>query len=273
MTVMADHARISVIKPISAKAAAWAVLVVIGGTQITFNIVHAVHGGRLNLVLAILYGIAPVFTAMCLSHIVATYKGGWFMQTVTFAVMLGAMGLSISAAAAVVAPAAGPDARKWLFGLVLDTGVLLALRVILSERERDAARQETEQAEAMARDQANGAAALEQAQAEARGAAAVAAALEADLARSAAELARTTAALEAEQARQRSRQKAGQRAGQRDASDRDKTRDKVARLLADNAGWTNAEVARTAGVSERTVSRVRNAPSDTERRLHSVREG
>ena len=104
MALMAEHARIPLIKPVTARAAAWAVLVVIGGTQVTFNIVHAVGGGRLNVFLAVLYGVAPVFTAMCLSHIVATYKGGWFMQAVTFAVMAGAMGLSISASADVVAP-------------------------------------------------------------------------------------------------------------------------------------------------------------------------
>jgi len=41
----------------------------------------------------------------------------------------------------------------------------------------------------------------------------------------------------------------------------DKTRDKVARLLADNPTWTLADVAAKAGVSERTVSRIKNAPA------------
>lgn len=205
MTDMPEHARIPIIKPVTAKTAAWAVLIVVGGTQVTYNIWHAVLGGRLNIFLAILYGIVPVFTAMCLSHIVATYKGGRVMQAITFLVMLGAMGLSISASAAVVAPAAGPDLRKWVFGLVLDTGVLVALRVILSEREQDAARQETERAEAAAREEATGAAALEAARAEAAAAAARTAEVEAELAaRTAtmeADLARSATALEVERAR------------------------------------------------------------------------
>lgn len=118
-------------------AAAWSVLIGMGGTSVTFNVCHAVGHGQLALALALLYGIAPVFAAAFLSHIAAVHHGGWFMRSVTFAVMLGAMSLSIGATASVVAPAAG--ALRWLFGCVLDAAALVALRVILDRRESDAA--------------------------------------------------------------------------------------------------------------------------------------
>jgi len=121
----------------SAVFAAWAVLVGMGGTSVTYNVYHAVHHGSMNLGLALLYGIAPVFAAALLSHIVAEHDGGRFLQAVTFAVMLGAMTLSIGATAAVVKPAAGPW-MQWLFGAVLDAAALVALRVILSGRKRQA---------------------------------------------------------------------------------------------------------------------------------------
>lgn len=121
----------------SGVAAAWAVLVGMGGTSVTYNVYHAVTHGQMDLALALLYGIAPVFAAACLSHIVAVYNGGWFMRAVAFAVMLGAMTLSIGATASVVAPTAGP--LRWLFGGVLDAAALVALRVILDRRESDAA--------------------------------------------------------------------------------------------------------------------------------------
>jgi hypothetical protein len=121
----------------SAVFAAWAVLVGMGGTSVTYNVYHAVHHGSMNLGLALLYGIAPVFAAALLSHIVAEHDGGRFLQAVTFAVMLGAMTLSIGATASVVEPASGPW-MQWLFGAVLDAAALVALRVILSGRKRKA---------------------------------------------------------------------------------------------------------------------------------------
>ena len=206
MDVMPEHARHPApAERTSGTIAAWAVLIGMGGTTVTYNIWHAVHAGRLNAVLAVLYGIAPVFAAMGLSHIVATHKGGRFMQAVTFGVMLGAMVLSIGAVAAVVGATAGPVPLKWLFGLVLDTAALVALRVILAEREQDAARQEAAGAAALAREEATGTAALEAARAEAREATARAAGIEAELASKTAaleaELARLGTALEVERAR------------------------------------------------------------------------
>ena len=129
----------------SAVIAAWAVLVGMGGTSVTYNVYHATHNGSMNLGLALLYGIAPVFAAALLSHIVAEHDGGRFLQAVTFAVMLGAMTLSIGATAAVVEPAAGPW-MQWLFGAVLDAAALVALRVILSSRKHKAAAAEAMEA-------------------------------------------------------------------------------------------------------------------------------
>src|SRR5579859_406333 len=151
--------------------AAWAVLLGMGGTSVTYNVYHAVHHGQLNLWLALLYGIAAVFAAAMLSHIVAVVNSGWVMKTITYLVMLGAMTLSIGATASVVAPAAGPWMR-WLFGIVLDAAALLALRVILESRRRQAT-SVTALAEARA--------AAEQAHAEAVAASATAARLQTEL--------------------------------------------------------------------------------------------
>lgn len=118
--------------------AAWAILAGMGATSVTYNVVHAVHGGALNIFLALVYGIAPVYGAALLSHVVAVHGGGRLMQAVTFALMLGAMGLSIGATAAVVRPVAGAW-MQWLFGIVTDGAALVALRVILASRHRKAA--------------------------------------------------------------------------------------------------------------------------------------
>lgn len=235
----------------AATAAAWAVLVGMGGTSVTYNIYHAVHGGHLRVGLALLYGIAPVFAAMCLSHIVAVYKGGWFMQAVVFAVMLGAMWLSIGAIAAVIGPASGH--LRWLFGLVLDAAALIALRVILSERERAAA-------EAGIAETAT--AAAEAAGHEAAGAVAEAAGLRAELESTRAEIAAAGAhreRLEAdlrsalESARQkRSRGKGRSAAGTAGKSAPDDEVTMEARaldLLATDLDMSGAELARRLGVT------------------------
>lgn len=124
--------------PSHARPAAWAVLVAMGGTTMTFNIWHATHAGHMNPWLAPLYGMSPVLVAGGLSHMVSAHRGGPFMKTVTFIVMLGAMALSIGATGDVVAGAAGP--MRWLFGGVLDAAALLALQVIMSPESRAAAR-------------------------------------------------------------------------------------------------------------------------------------
>lgn len=132
MTVMANHARKN-----GTPWAAWAVLIGMGGTSVTYNVYHAVHHSHMNPFLALLYGLAPVAAAALLSHIVAELDGGWFMKTVTFLVMLGAMALSIGATASVVRPAAG-SWMQYLFGAVLDAAALVALQRILSGHRRKA---------------------------------------------------------------------------------------------------------------------------------------
>ena len=183
---MPEHARTAP-KQSSATTAAWAVLIGMGGTTVTFNIFHAVHAGQMLTLLALLYGIAPVFAAMGLSHIVAAHKAGWFLQAATFAVMLGAMALSIGAVAAVVGPTGGPVLR-WLFGAVLDAAALIALRVILSGHERNAAESTALQAAERTAAEASGAA---------QDAAGKALALEADLVAVSAELTAANGALQA----------------------------------------------------------------------------
>jgi hypothetical protein len=171
--------------------AAWAVLIAMGGTSVTYNVWHATHGGHMPAGLALLYGLAPVLAAILLSHIVAEHDGGKGMQAVTFVIMLAAMSLSAYATAVTVAPAAGP-VFAWVFGLTLDAAALVALRVILASRSRKgeaAAEREAAHAELAA---ARGA--VQQATAETAKTAAEFATVRAELG---AELDRTRAELEA----------------------------------------------------------------------------
>ena len=113
-----------------ARSAAWAVLAFAGSTMVSFNIWHALHGGIPQLPLAVLAGVVPVALAMGMSHIVAAYRAGRFLKIVTFAVMVGAMVLSVRATGYVVRPAFGP--LWWLYGAVVDSAALVALQVILA---------------------------------------------------------------------------------------------------------------------------------------------
>ena len=113
-----------------ARGAAWAVLAFAGSTMVSFNIWHALHGGIPQLPLAVLAGVVPVALAMGMSHIVAAYRAGGFLRIVTFAVMVGAMVLSVRATGYVVRPAFGP--LWWLYGGVVDSAALVALQVILA---------------------------------------------------------------------------------------------------------------------------------------------
>jgi len=138
------------------RIAAWLVLAFAGTTMVAFNMQHAIHGG-IPFLLAILYGLAPVVLAMGLSHVVAAYKGGWFMKGITFAIMLGAMILSIRATGYVVRPATG---NLWpLFGIVTDSAALVALQVILSPESRAAAKAAKKATASAAAEAAAGAAA------------------------------------------------------------------------------------------------------------------
>jgi hypothetical protein len=122
--------------------AAWLCMIIAGVTTVTFNCWHAFHSAMAWPV-AILVGLAPVALAMVVSHLVAVSRAGRFLKAVTFAVMVGAMALSVRATGAVVAPAFGD--LWWLFGAVIDTGALVALQVLLSLKAK-AARDETQRA-------------------------------------------------------------------------------------------------------------------------------
>lgn len=157
MTSMAEHAKKQK-RRTEGLVAAWLGLITAGFTTVTFNVWHATHSGMVTG-LGIIEGIAPVALAMIVSHLVATYNGdgllGYVLRGGTFAVMIGAMILSVGATGAVVHPAA--RALWWLFGAVVDAAALACLQVLLSLRER-AAREERERAgaEALAADERTG---------------------------------------------------------------------------------------------------------------------
>jgi hypothetical protein len=113
-----------------ARAAAWLVLAFAGGTMVTFNIWHALHSGLPEWPLAVLVGVAAVVLVMGMSHLVAVHHGGWFLKSVTFAAMIGAMILSVSATGYVVRPVLGP--LWWLYGAVVDSSAMVALQVIMT---------------------------------------------------------------------------------------------------------------------------------------------
>lgn len=125
----------------SAKAAAWSVLVTMGGTSVTLNIYDATHSKpALMWLIAGLRGFAPVFAAMGLSEAAARFDGGKTFRGVAFAIMTGAMLLSASAVANVLRPSYPAGllglGLSWLFGVVLDAAALAGLWMILTERER-----------------------------------------------------------------------------------------------------------------------------------------
>jgi hypothetical protein len=129
--------------------AAWLCLVIAGAATVTFNIVHAWRSG-MGSPLGVVEGVVPVALAMIVSHLVATSSAGKLLRGITFAVMIGALALSVRATGAVVAPAAGP--LWWLYGAVVDTAALVSLQVLLTlksraaERARERAAQEAAEA-------------------------------------------------------------------------------------------------------------------------------
>jgi hypothetical protein len=151
MSAMAEHRKTAKDGKSSAKAAAWFVLVTMGGTSVTLNIWDATHSTHpLYGLIAFLRGLAPVLAALGISEAGARFNGGKVFQRVAFGIMVGAMFLSASAIASVLRPSypAGilGTIMSWLFGLVLDAAALAGLWIILTERERrrDAERQEAE---------------------------------------------------------------------------------------------------------------------------------
>jgi hypothetical protein len=135
MLGMSKHEKFAAERSSATLTAAWSVLLTMGGTSVTYNVWHALHSGGMILLLAVLEGLAPVGAAMGLSEVGARFDGGAWFKAGAFAVMAGAMSLSMNATATVVRPAQGKYG-SWLFGLVLDAAALLCLYVILTERER-----------------------------------------------------------------------------------------------------------------------------------------
>ena len=218
--------------PRSVLAAAWAVMLGGGGTNIAFNVYHAVHWGNLALGFALLYGLVPVFISMCQSHIVAEHRGaGTTVKVITFALMTAAMANSAGSTATVLRPTAGP-VLCWLFPVTLDAGALVALYVILNYRSRQAAeadeieRARTAVGEAAARAaqaDADAAAVRGQLAAE-RAAAAEQLAAEQDRAASiAADLAAVRAELQAVRDAERERRRRGTKSGTRGGTKRRST--------------------------------------------------
>lgn len=187
MSQMSAHSRTSAPRT-PGLAAAWAVLIGTGLTSVTYNVVHAVQGAHLEVVLALLLAWAPAFVAACLSHLAAVLDAPWPVKTAVIAVTLAGMVLSASATASVVAPAE-PGWRGWLFGITLDAAALLALWAILTGRRRknEAATEVETAREAVA-----------QARSEAQAATQKATETEADLATAKTELETVRASLEAE---------------------------------------------------------------------------
>ena len=105
MTGMAEHRTPSRAEKSSAKAAAWSVLITMGGTSVTLNIWDATHATHpLYGLIAVLKGLAPVLAAMLLSEAGARFDGGKVFRGVAFGIMGGAMVLSASAVASVLRP-------------------------------------------------------------------------------------------------------------------------------------------------------------------------
>jgi len=153
-------------------AAAWAILICLGGTQVTFNVASALRHSTLSPV-PVLAGLGPVLAAVLLSHLAASRRAqAWFRVAITL-VMLCSMAVSIGATVEVTTPVFAAWWRAVLFGIVLDAASLLALWFIMDRHGEKAAA-----AAAVELARAEGARAV----ADAREAAGKAAAAEAELA-------------------------------------------------------------------------------------------
>jgi hypothetical protein len=130
--------------------AAWAILICLGGTQVTFNVVSALRHSALSPV-PVLAGLGPVLAAVLLSHLAASRRAqAWFRVAIT-GVMLCSMAVSIGATVEVTTPVFDAWWRAVLFGIVLDAASLLALWFIMDRHgEKAAAVTAVEQAQAAA---------------------------------------------------------------------------------------------------------------------------
>lgn len=128
--------------------AAWAILICLGGTQVTFNVVSALRHSVLSPV-PVLAGLGPVLAAVLLSHLAASRRASaWFRVAIT-CVMLCSMAVSIGATVEVTTPVFDAWWRAVLFGIVLDAASLLALWFIMDRHgEKQAAATALETAQA-----------------------------------------------------------------------------------------------------------------------------
>lgn len=162
-------------------AAAWAILIGLGGIQITFNVADALRGASPSAV-RILAGIAPPAAAVLLSHLASSRHAPDWFRWVVGGVMLISMAVSIGATIQITAPALHSLLREIGLGVALDAASLLALWFIMDRHSEKAA----------------AATAVEQAAADVRQARAAAAEAIGKAVEAAAELARTREAVQAE---------------------------------------------------------------------------
>lgn len=139
MTVMPEpqHARSADARDTTA-IAAWAVLLGLGGTQITFNVADALRDASPSPV-RILAGVAPVAAAVLLSHLASSRHAAEWFRWVVGAVMLVSMAVSIGATIQVTAPALHELWREIALGVALDAASLLALWFIMDRHGAKAA--------------------------------------------------------------------------------------------------------------------------------------
>lgn len=129
---------------------AWATLLVAGGISLGVNLWHAFDQAHGHVTwwfaaLAVMYGTAPVVLAAFQAHSAAFTPKGWFRLTLTYALMLLGMALSLRAQAAAVEPFAGKGWR-WVFPVMVDLSTIEALitLVISARAVRTATRTEPE---------------------------------------------------------------------------------------------------------------------------------
>jgi len=113
---------------------AWAIMLSCGGTELLYNIAHAIRGANdshdlFGILLAVLYGAAAVTLMVLVSHLATGRRLVWEI-IVLLAVIAFAMGMSAGAVAEVIRPFAGP-ALCWLFPATLDTATLMAFRFVV----------------------------------------------------------------------------------------------------------------------------------------------
>jgi hypothetical protein len=117
-------------RPGQRSAADLMVLAGAGAAVLAFDVVHGAGRG-LSLPLAVLYGLVLTGLAVGSGSIAWSGRGERATRLAAAAAMLGAVSLSASAAAAVVAPAV-PGMLHLLFAAALASFLLAALRTVLA---------------------------------------------------------------------------------------------------------------------------------------------